>query len=206
MDMIQRRLASPPSLRAGGVSSAPGRQLVGYAAKFGVESGVMYDPGIYCDRAGRALPFVEVLDPGCFARTLRDMPDVRALYNHNTDAVLGRTASGTLRLSVDRDGLHFVDDLPDTIDGQRARELVGRGDIDGCSFGFSIVRNQLVERSGRPALHTILDVNLYEISIAVAFPAYPQTEVSLNYKAVGRASAEPPSIALARRRLALAGL
>lgn len=206
MTLIQRRLALPPTVRASGDPAKPGSKLAGYAARFGVESSVLYDCSIYCDPDGQPLPFVEVLDRGVFDRTLRDMPDVRALYNHDTSAVLGRTASGTLRLSVDDEGLLFEDDLPDTIDGQRARELVRRGDIDGCSFGFSIVRNQLTQRSGLPAVHTIFDVDLYEISIAVAFPAYPQTDVALRTKDRGRTAPHTPFLDHARLRLKVGSL
>jgi HK97 family phage prohead protease len=207
MILTHRRLASAPKVRdSTDADASPGDKLGGYAAMFRVPSQVLFDATIYRDKDGNPLPFVEVLDTAVFDRTLREMPDVRALYNHNTDALLGRTMSGTLRISTDADGLLFEDDLPDTVDGQRARVLVGRGDIDGCSFGFGIVDDSLEERDGQPALHTIFDVDLYEISIAVTFPAYLQTTVSVRTRTRGmKPPITTPRLDHYRRRLKVLG-
>lgn len=144
-----------------------GNTLYGYAAKFDEPSE---------DLGG----FVEVIRPGAFTSTLATA-DVRALYNHNHDHVLGRTKSGTLRLEEDEVGLRFEVDLPDI---QVARDLkvsVSRGDIDGCSFGFYCVADELHAPEGDDDLpiREVLEVELIEISPAVAFPAYPSTEVDL---------------------------
>lgn len=202
MKLTHRKLAARPECRASTDPAAPGNKLAGYAAKFSVESEVLYDADVLVDALGNPLPFIEVLDPHVFDRTLRELPDVRALYNHDTSAVLGRTKSGTLRLSLDDEGLGFEDDLPDTIDGQRARVLVGRGDIDGCSFGFVVLRDDFVERPGLPHLRTLFDVDLFEISIAVAFPAYPDSDVSLRTgRSRGTSPSPTPRLDHARRRL-----
>jgi HK97 family phage prohead protease len=196
MKLEQRKLASPPEVRAG-EGGAPNK-LVGYALKFGVESCILCDPNV---NGGR--PFVEVLDPKVLDRTLRESPDVRALYNHDTSAVLGRTLSGTLTLEVDDVGLSYVDELPATIDGERARVLVGRGDIDGCSFGFIVVEDSIEDRGDEPALRTLLDIDLHEISIAVTFPAYESTIVQLRTSRTVRATTATPRLARARRALML---
>lgn len=198
MILEHRKLSSAPEVRAG-AAGAPNK-LTGYALKFNVESCILGDPHV---NGGR--PFVEVIDPAALTRTLKQSPDVRALYNHDTGAVLGRTKSGTLALSVDQTGLHFVDELPATADGERARVLVARGDIDGCSFGFIVVEDAIEDRGpDEPALRTLLDIDLHEISIA-AFPAYEATEVKLRTRRTLRATtaAATPIRDRARRRLLL---
>lgn len=118
----------------------------------------------------------EEIQPGAFARAISES-DIRGLFNHNWDNVLGRTKSGTLRLSEDDHGLKFEIDLPDT---STARDLVAsmeRGDINQCSFGFYPIEeswNYDIE----PAHRILQEVELFEISI-VSLPAYDDTEVAL---------------------------
>lgn len=120
--------------------------------------------------------FTEEIAPGAFSKAISES-DVRALFNHNWDNVLGRVKSGTLKLSEDNHGLKFEIELPDT---SIARDLVAsmeRGDINQCSFGFyptSETWNYDVEPSHR----TINEVELFEISI-VSLPAYDDTEASV---------------------------
>ncbi len=108
-------------------------------------------------------------------------PDVRCLFNHNPDAVLGRTKAGTLRLSEDRTGLYFDCDLPDTQAGRDVRESVTRGDVDQCSFGFVVQGQNWREEKdgggGTQAIRELTDVDLFDVS-PVTYPAYPQTSVS----------------------------
>jgi uncharacterized protein len=148
-----------------------GNILYGLAATFGQESETLYD-----HRLGE---IVEVIDPNAFTRTLKEQPDIRALYNHDTNHVLGRTKSGTLILEITDEGLYFEVELPDTNAARDVKALVTRGDIDGCSFGFQIVKDKIEARDGLPDLRTLLDVDLFEISPAVVFPAYPSTEVNI---------------------------
>jgi uncharacterized protein len=182
-----RRLALPPSLRA-----ADGKpRLCGYAAKFGSE----YMP------YGRDGGFVETIAKGAFSRTLRESPDVRALANHNTDCVLGRTTSGTLSLREDDDGLAFEIDPPDTSYGRDTAVSVERGDLSGCSFGFMVRDYQMTQRGDGMTVCTLLDVDLHEISIC-AFPAYEDTQVSL--RSIDRYRLKShPSLEWAARRLQL---
>ncbi len=121
--------------------------------------------------------FDEVIEPGAFARSLSDNGDIRALFNHNWDNVLGRTKSGTLRLEEDEKGLKFEIELPNTSVGRDLAESMSRGDINQCSFGFWITEENW-DYSVEPALRTIKEVELYEISV-VSIPAYDDTEASL---------------------------
>lgn len=121
--------------------------------------------------------FDEVIEPGAFARSLSENGDIRALFNHNWDNVLGRTKSGTLRLEEDERGLKFEIELPNTSVGRDLAESMSRGDINQCSFGFWITEENW-DYSVEPALRTIKEVELYEISV-VSIPAYDDTEVSL---------------------------
>ena len=71
--------------------------------------------------------------------------------------------------------------LPDTTHGRNALVSVQHRDIRGCSFGFTIVKDRLINRKGRPALRQLLDVNLFEVTIATAWPAYLQTTTRHGY-------------------------
>lgn len=98
--------------------------------------------------------------------------DVVALVDHNPSMLLGRSTSGTLRLSVDDHGLAFEVDLPDTQVGRDTRELVRRGDLAGCSFTAAV---GTVERGKGGVTHTAFS-RLVDVSV-VTSPAYPETSV-----------------------------
>lgn len=119
--------------------------------------------------------FREQVAPGAFSTSLDG--DVRALFDHDTSHVLGRTKSGTLRLKEDKHGLAVEIDLPDTQIGRDLRASLERGDIDGMSFGFRVTKQDWDE-SGETPLRTIREVELFEVSV-VTFPAYADTEVAL---------------------------
>jgi HK97 family phage prohead protease len=138
--------------------------------------------------------FRETIIPGAFHDCLcaDPPPDVRALFNHNPDAVLGRTTAKTLRLQEDSTGLHFDCDLPDT---QAARDLltsIERGDISQCSFGFSVRKQKWAEEQDGDDMALIRElhaVDVFDVS-PVTFPAYPQTSVDKRaLRALGRALA-----------------
>lgn len=189
----RRDLILPASLRPSiGQAEGDGNTLRGYAATFGTFTEPMRDPNV------SKAPFIETIRRGAFSRTLKDSPDVRFLWNHNTDAILGRTKSGTLKVWEDDTGLGFELALPDTGVGRDVRELVRRGDVDGCSFGFFVVGDEMEQRSGQPHLRTLTDVALFEVSIT-PFPAYSATSVGL------RAVERDPRLELdyLRRRLGL---
>jgi len=133
---------------------------------------------VYGSRSVDLGGFTEVVDPEACVRTLSEQPDVYALYAHQTGDVVGRTKSGTLRLANDVHGLHFELNPPDTQAGRDLCELVERGDVDGCSFGFMTQRDRWEDMADGSVLRTLLDIDLQEISIT-PFPAYPATSVSL---------------------------
>lgn len=136
------------------------RTLVGYAAVFNSPA----DIGGY---------WIETIAPGAFASSLGG--DVRALVDHDTGRVIGRTKSGTLRLAEDTKGLRCEIDVPNTTNGNDLWELVDRGDISGMSFGF-VVTKQTWDETVDPARRTIEEVELHEVS-AVAFPAFDDTTI-----------------------------
>jgi uncharacterized protein len=115
----------------------------------------------------------EEIDPHAFDSVMASNPDVRGLFNHDSNLVLGRTAAGTLRLSVDARGLSYEIDPPDT---QFARDLMvsmRRKDITGSSFAFTVKRDQWTDNPDGSITRRILEFDqLYDVS-PVTYPAYP---------------------------------
>lgn len=119
----------------------------------------------------------ESIAPGAFDESITG--DVRALWNHNDDIVLGRTGAGTLKLEQDSRGLwgEIKINQKDS-DAMNAYERIARGDVDGCSFGFDIEREEFRENQDGSVHWTITKVNpLFEVSPCV-FPAYQATSIS----------------------------
>ena len=115
----------------------------------------------------------ERIDRHAFDAELHE--DVRALINHDTSLVLGRTTAGTLTLSVDEHGLKGTIAInPNDRAAMDLFERVKRGDVSGCSFGFSILDERDEKRGDSDLLVTILRVKLYEVSVCT-FPAYETT-------------------------------
>ncbi len=158
MTMERRALVRPLEIRTGDEQ----RTVAGYAAVFGNAA----------DIGGQ---FREIIAPGAFRDGVSG--DVRALIDHASGRVIGRTKAGTLRLSEDDVGLAVEIDLPDTQDGRNLATLIARGDISGMSFGFVVTRQQWDETGDIPT-RTIEAVDLREVS-AVAFPAYDGTSIAL---------------------------
>ena len=117
----------------------------------------------------------ESIAPGAFANTLGN--DVRALIDHETRLVLGRNKAGTLELREDAHGLWGKIRInPNDTDALNLYNRVQRGDVDQCSFGFRIVREDTEIREDGTVHWTIMEVELYEVSV-VTFPAYEDTAV-----------------------------
>lgn len=167
---FERRFAA--ELRA-----AAGRRLEGYAAVFHVEAKM---PG-----------FSEIIRPGAFADSLRAGTDILALSDHDATKVLARTRSGTLKLAEDAKGLAFSFEVPDTQPGNDVLALAQRGDIGGMSFAFTVPPGGEAWNGSKREL---IKVNLAEISVVSAWPAYQGTVI------VAR-SAPPLRVARARRFL-----
>lgn len=125
----------------------------------------------------------ESIAPGAFDGSVSG--DVRALYNHNDDLILGRTSAGTLELKQDSRGLWGrIKMNRDDSDAMNAYARIQRGDITGCSFGFDIESEETEYRDDGSVHWTITKVNpLYEVSPCV-FPAYEQTNVSARGKQI----------------------
>lgn len=142
------------------------RTLSGYAVKWEKKSHVM----------GYFRKFREQFKKGAFADSL-GKDDQRFLWSHDTSKVLGRTKNGTLRLEEDSIGLRFELDLPKTTLGNDTYESIKRGDVDGVSFGFQKISDEIEEPDDDLMLRTVTKAKLLEVS-AVAFPAYPDSQVS----------------------------
>lgn len=122
--------------------------------------------------------FRERIKPSAFRDAIK-RSDVRALFNHDANYVLGRSTSGTLELKEDKRGLHISNDPPDT---QWAKDLmtsVNRGDISQMSFGFTVGEDEWNEDKDGMVSRTINKIDhLFDISV-VTYPAYPDTSVAL---------------------------
>jgi len=140
------------------------QKIVGHAANFN---------SLSADLGG----FREMIAPGAFTSAIANS-DVRALWNHDKNIVLGRNKSGTLRLSEDDQGLAFEIDMPDT---QLVRDMVAapiaRGDVSQCSFGFRTIKD-LWEKVNGEVVRTLLEVELFDVS-PVTYPAYNSTDVAM---------------------------
>ena len=152
--------------------------LKGYAALFNKRSS---------DLGG----FFEEISPGAFADTLDG--DVRALFNHDPNIVLGRTKSGTLDLLEDKRGLAFELRPPETtLVADQVLAPIERGDVSQMSFGFITIEDEW-RTEGKKEIRTLVKVELLDIS-PVTFPAYPQTKVAVRSLEAWR-EAQPESVA-----------
>ena len=118
----------------------------------------------------------ESVAQGAFSRSLEG-GDIRALANHDTTLVLGRTKAHTLELSEDSRGLYGKIHInPKDVDAMNLYERVKRGDVSQCSFGFN-VRDEESTISDDGDIHwTLKDLDLIEVSVCT-FPAYEETNV-----------------------------
>ena len=118
----------------------------------------------------------ESIAPGAFSNTLAE--DIRALVNHDTTLVLGRTSAHTLELREDERGLWGrISINPKDTDAMNLYERVKRGDVSQCSFGFEIVREDTEILENGDVHWTIQEVRLFEVSCCT-FPAYESTNIS----------------------------
>lgn len=122
----------------------------------------------------------ESIAPGAFDSSMGN--DIRALTNHDTTLVLGRTKANTLELKPDSHGLWGrIRINPKDSDAVNTYERVKRGDVDQCSIGF-LIRDEETEFREDGSIHwTIKDVELFEVSICT-FPAYEETSISARHR------------------------
>lgn len=162
---------------------AESRTIEGYALKFGVRSRLL------CDWWNN---YYEVLEPGCVTREILDKQDIKLTMFHDRQLVLARSnkGNGTLSYEVDKVGVKFWAEMPHTVDGDKALELVSRGDIAGCSFIYSTdegdsenaVSYERLDEKGDDGEDILLRHvkridNVYDFTITTD-PAYEQTDVS----------------------------
>lgn len=165
------------------IDGAESRTIEGYALKFGVCSRLL------CDWWNN---YYEVLEPGCVTREMLDKQDIKLTMFHDRQLVLARSnkGNGTLNYEVDKVGVKFWAEMPHTVDGDKALELVSRGDIAGCSFIYSTdegdsenaVSYERLDEKGDDGEDILLRHvkridNVYDFTITTD-PAYEQTDVS----------------------------
>jgi HK97 family phage prohead protease len=151
---IERRCLPRSELRIDG-NAKP--KITGYASVFNQ----------WADIGG---VFRERVSPGAFKKTLLE-GDIRALWNHDPNYVLGRNKAGTLRMHEDSKGLAVEIDPIDTAWASDLMKSVARKDVSGMSFGFQVVKQDIShERSER----TLTEVQLFDVSVCT-FPAYNET-------------------------------
>lgn len=139
--------------------------IEGYALKFNKESNLLGE-------------FVEVISPEALRNA--DLSDVRCLIDHNSSYVLGRTVADTLKLEVDDVGLRFRCELPNTSYARDLYENIKLGNINQCSFGFTIEEDgdEFERREDGIFKRTVNKIrSLFDVSI-VTYPAYEDTDVA----------------------------
>jgi Escherichia/Staphylococcus phage prohead protease len=172
--MMERRFLSaanrPIEVRA---EQGQPPKIQGYAACFysAGDPGTEYELFRYGDFSA-----VERLMPDCFDRAVRE-DDVRSLFNHDPDHILGRVRANTCRLSIDSIGLRYEIDPPDTQTARDLMESLKRGDVTGSSFSFDYLKKNIIMQQEGDKERDIIEVHdvlLYDVG-PVTFPAYTST-------------------------------
>ncbi len=169
--------ASALRVRESTDGEAPSRTITGYAILFNAPSDPIYS---YDDEEAR-----EVISPSAVTKELLDGCDIKMTMFHDRQLILARSknGSGTLSYKVDDKGVYFEFEAPKTVDGDKALELVRRGDISGCSFAFSThyydsayVQRDVQRVDGKTVITYTVNVitGIYDFTLA-ADPAYPDT-------------------------------
>ncbi len=150
----------------------------GYSAKFDKET----------DLGG----FTESIERGAFDNVLND--DVRGLFNHDYNIVLGRTKSGSMTLTIDDVGQRYrIKYNPNDPDHVRVMEKVKRNDVDQASFAFTIAEERIEKRSGKPHRSIVKFKRQYDVS-PVTYPAYQDTSVAARSISKAEEAAKEPNL------------
>lgn len=180
--IIKRCLSTPNMLhvREAAEGEAPSRTITGYAILFNTPSEPLWSDD---DSEAR-----EMIAPGAVSQEFLDSQDIKMTMFHDNHLLLARSdkGEGTLTYSIDDKGVAFEFDAPNTVDGDKALELVRRGDIKGCSFAFSTryYNRDFVERTSETAPNGTVNITytvksilgIYDFTLA-ANPYYPDTSV-----------------------------
>lgn len=186
---IERRVLAI-ELRAEDVATegeTKGKRLVGHAAVFGAPTQIGPD----------SWGWVEEIAPGAFAQSIAE-DDIRALWNHNWDLVLGRNTAKTLTLAEDDKGLAIEIDPPDTQWGRDALVTVGRGDVSQMSYAFESLEEVWTFNSDKPDHRLLKRAKLWEVS-PCTFPAFPTTDIGVAHRSAFLASLKPDPAVIAAR-------
>ncbi len=181
-EIVRRCICTPTELhvREAGEGEAPSRKITGYAILFNTPSAPLWSDD---DSEAR-----EVIAPEAITRELLDSQDIKMTMFHDRQLILARSnkGTGTLSYTVDEKGVAFEFDAPNTTDGDKALELVRRGDVSGCSFAFSthyynqdfVERQSKVGPNGKSSItYRVKAVTgIYDFTLA-ADPYYPDTSV-----------------------------
>lgn len=186
-------LHTPAELHVRESSEGESRTITGYAILFNTPSAPLYR---YEDEEA-----VEIIAPEAVTREFLDGCDIKMTMFHDRQLILARSkaGSGTLSYSVDEKGVAFSFDAPKTADGDKALELVRRGDISGCSFMFSTyyydekyVDRKIERADGITRItYTVRAVTgIYDFTLA-ADPAYPDTSCEAEARELVKSLREP---------------
>jgi len=121
--------------------------------------------------------FRETVKRGAFRESIAGGADVRALVDHDSSKILGRSSAGTLRVKEDRRGLSVEIDVPDTSVGRDITTSIERGDVSGMSFQFRTIEDKWNTVDGEDR-RELVKAELIDVS-PVTFPAYSATDVAL---------------------------
>ena len=142
--------------------------IEGYALRVNTESNPL----------GQKQKFIETVSPGSLKNA--DLSDVRCLIDHNSSYELGRTTANTLDLNVDKEGLHFRCQLPNTTYARDLYENVKLGNVNQCSFGFAVDKDgdTFEKRSDGLFKRTVNKIKEIRDVSVVTYPAYKDTDVA----------------------------
>ena len=184
-DKVIRRCVCTPSglhIRETAEGETPSRTITGYAILFNVPSAPLWS-----DEDSEAR---EVIAPEAVTKEFLDGQDIKMTMFHDSHSLLARSnkGGGTLSYTVDDKGVMFEFTAPNTVDGDKALELVRRGDISGCSFAFTThyFDSDFVERQSKVAANGVNNITyrvkavtgIYDFTLA-ANPYYPDTSVEV---------------------------
>lgn len=167
-NQMERRTITLKELRVVDSVSEPGVEpaIEGYASVF----------DSWSEELGGNSPFREKVVKGAFEETIQ-IDDIRALFNHDPNYVLGRNKAGTLTLEEDEKGLKVRIVPPDTTWAKDLLVSIKRGDITQMSFGFTVILDRWSYEDNID-VRELLKVKLFDVS-PVTFPAYAQTECGI---------------------------